>query len=251
MSDACPFSDFIVYVDESGDHGPTNKDFPAFALAFCIFEKAAYAEHVTSALTKLKFKWFGHDNVVLHERNIRKKHAPFQFLNRESAHTEFMADLSDIVERAAFTVVATVLRKERLPSHWEPYATAMQYGLERVARFLDDNAQHGKRTHVVFEQRGKVEDSALELSFRRIEKQLNSMCQGELEILFAPKAAMHAGLELSDLIARPIANAVLHPTQSNRSLETIRSKLRRSKQGRVDGFGLKVFPPLKIPVLED
>ena len=33
------FSDFMVYVDESGDHSLTSidKSYPIFALAFCVF----------------------------------------------------------------------------------------------------------------------------------------------------------------------------------------------------------------------
>lgn len=36
-----PFSDFIVYVDESGDHGMQTLDvnYPMFVLAFCVFHK--------------------------------------------------------------------------------------------------------------------------------------------------------------------------------------------------------------------
>ena len=35
------FSDYIVYVDESGDHNleRINPEYPLFVLAFCIFEK--------------------------------------------------------------------------------------------------------------------------------------------------------------------------------------------------------------------
>ena len=43
-----PFSDFIVYVDESGDHGLENMDasYPMFVLAFCIFRKPEYLAQV-------------------------------------------------------------------------------------------------------------------------------------------------------------------------------------------------------------
>ncbi|WP_200870131.1 DUF3800 domain-containing protein [Catenovulum agarivorans] len=36
------FSDFVVYVDGSGDHSLTsiNPDYPVFVLAFCIFYKS-------------------------------------------------------------------------------------------------------------------------------------------------------------------------------------------------------------------
>ncbi|WP_338012591.1 DUF3800 domain-containing protein [Rhizobium sp. LCM 4573] len=36
------YSDFIIYVDESGDHSLTSIDvnYPIFVLSFCIFEKS-------------------------------------------------------------------------------------------------------------------------------------------------------------------------------------------------------------------
>ena len=37
MSDQ--FSRYIVYADESGDHGPASLEYPIFVLAFCIFDK--------------------------------------------------------------------------------------------------------------------------------------------------------------------------------------------------------------------
>ncbi|GLR90886.1 DUF3800 domain-containing protein [Bradyrhizobium iriomotense] len=51
------FSEYIVYIDESGDHGLTNinPDHPVFALAFCVVEKAKYIEKVVPAIQRLKF----------------------------------------------------------------------------------------------------------------------------------------------------------------------------------------------------
>ena len=50
-------SRYIVYVDESGDHGPVSPDYPMFVLAFCLFDKKAYANTVTSYMHRLKFKY--------------------------------------------------------------------------------------------------------------------------------------------------------------------------------------------------
>ena len=38
------FSDYIVYVDESGDHSLTSidKEFPVFSLSFCVVKKSQY-----------------------------------------------------------------------------------------------------------------------------------------------------------------------------------------------------------------
>ena len=46
------FSDFIVYVDESGDHSLTSIDrhFPVFALSFCVVRKADYVDSVVPAV---------------------------------------------------------------------------------------------------------------------------------------------------------------------------------------------------------
>jgi hypothetical protein len=69
------FSDYIVYVDESGDHGLVSIDekFPVFVLAFCVFHKKHYSEKVIPAIEQFKFDYFGHDCVVLHEHEIRKQ----------------------------------------------------------------------------------------------------------------------------------------------------------------------------------
>ncbi|HYW05311.1 MAG TPA: hypothetical protein VE913_00065, partial [Longimicrobium sp.] len=57
------FSDFIVFVDESGGHSLTSihADYPMFVLAFCLFSKEVYAAEVAPAVLRLKFKHFGHD----------------------------------------------------------------------------------------------------------------------------------------------------------------------------------------------
>ena len=50
------------------------------------------------------------------------------------------------------------------------------------------------------------------------------------------------GLQIADLVAHPIGRHVIDPTQENRAYARIEPKFRRSPQGRVQGYGLKVFP---------
>ncbi len=44
MTTSAPFSDFLIFADESGDHGLVSIDeqFPVFALVFCIVRKDDY-----------------------------------------------------------------------------------------------------------------------------------------------------------------------------------------------------------------
>ena len=64
----------------------------------------------------------------------------------------------------------------------------------------------------------------------------------DVEALFVHKNANHCGVQIADLIARPIAMHVLRPEQKNRAYADIESKLRRSPDGKVEGWGLKCFP---------
>ncbi len=109
------FSDYLVFVDEGGDHGlsAVNRDFPLFALAFCVFPKSAYVDEVTPALRRLKVATFGHDLVVLHEHDIRKKAVAFAMMSREPREA-FLDALSRVIEAAPFTLVAVVIDKRGL-----------------------------------------------------------------------------------------------------------------------------------------
>lgn len=141
------FGDYIVFVDESGNHGlvPMDPEYPVFALVFCIFRKECYQSSVIPAVVEFKFRYFGHDQVVLHESEIRKKRGAFVFLNERETCGEFHQALGALVEAVDFTVVAAVIRKPALVDRYNttmhPYHLAMEFGVERVCSFLRENGQ--------------------------------------------------------------------------------------------------------------
>jgi hypothetical protein len=259
MTERRPFSDYIVYVDESGDHGMETMDpsYPMFVLAFCIFRKDDYAQKVVPAVQDLKFRYFGHDLVILHEHEIRKQTGPFRILRDQNLRAAFVADVTKLMEEAPFTVVAAAIDKIALKRQYahpaNPYGLAVEFCLERLRFFLRDQKSGCGLTYVVFEGRGSREDKDLELSFRQA-------CSGEnpyrqvtwsytvagddfpFEPLFAPKSCNSSGLQLADLAARPIGRHLLDPAQENRAYSVIERKLRRSSTGDVKGWGLKCFP---------
>ena len=92
------FSDFMVYVDESGDHSLTSidKNYPIFALAFCVFYKQHYLNHVVPHVQKLKFDTFGHDFVILHEHEIRKEKGDFNIFKSFEEKQNFLEKLGSV-----------------------------------------------------------------------------------------------------------------------------------------------------------
>lgn len=242
-------SDYIVYVDESGDHSLTeiNPEYPRFVLAFCIYPVDEYVRRVVPAVEQMKFDFFGHDMVVFHEREIRKSLPPFDLLRAGEVRGRFMARLDELIALPCFGIVATVIRKhefrQRVGRDVSPYHVALEFGLERVFLQLQARGQVGRRVFVVFESRGKDEDRELELQFRRImdSTRMRGMPQ-TLNFLCVSKQVNSPGLQVADLVARPIGLHDLRPGQPNRAWDVLQSKIVTSSQGEMDGYGMKVYP---------
>jgi uncharacterized protein DUF3800 len=241
-------SDYIVYVDESGDHGLSSIDpqYPVFVLAFCIFSKEDYRLVASPALQSLKFRHFGHDMVIFHEHEIRKAIGPFKFLVDAAERARFLGDVSQLIESMPFTLIASVIQKERLRDRYvspqNPYHIALAFGLERVASFLQAKGQRNLLTHFVFECRGKREDRELTEEFEKVCAGANY--RGErlpFQMTLADKRTNCCGLQLADLVARPIGRHAMRPGEANRAFDIIQNKFYRNS-GRFRGLGLKLFP---------
>ncbi len=232
-------SDYIVYVDESGDHGLNRIDptYPLFVLAFCIFHKSTYTNTIVPSLQRFKFKHFGHDMIVLHEHEIRKAEGPFRILFNKDRRDEFQTDLSDIIETAEFTLVAAVIRKDLLKEKVDDgvnlYHVALKIGLERIFHFLTSKRQESSTTFVVFEARGKNEDKDLELEFRRVCDGQNSLnVRLPFNAIIADKRCNSTGLQLADLVARPVGRKALKPEQANRAYDMLATKFAADDHGQ-------------------
>jgi hypothetical protein len=251
------FSDYIVYVDESGDHSleSINPDYPVFVLALCVFHKRHYAEKIIPAVEKLKFNYFGHDSVVLHEHEIRKQKGEFAFLSHRPTRAAFMERLTSVMEASNFILISAVVDKARVSrsesANTNPYHIALGMCLEGLREFLAEKGQDQVKTHVVVECRGKKEDAELELEFRRI-------CDGDnpgnrvlpFDIVFADKKTNLTGLQVADLVARPVGLNHMRPQQANQAFDVLKRKFfcdgGRSKVGSgYEGVGLMVYPPQK------
>lgn len=241
-------SDYIVYVDESGDHGLVSVDpeYPVFVLAFCIFKKSEYIEQVVPTIQRFKFDFWGHDLTVLHAYDIRKSKGDFLLMKVPEIRERFMQRMNDVMETMPFTLVASVIDKDRLTQKYadpaNPYDIALMFCLERTFTFLKDLGQHDKETTICFEQRGLEEDKGLELVFRRIVQGANTAGKMPFDIRFAAKSANLTGMQIADLVAHPIGRNAIKPDQPNRAYEKIEPKFRKSPNGKIRGWGLKHFP---------
>lgn len=243
------YSDYIVYLDESGDHSldVIDRQYPIFVLSACAFRKSDYSASVVPNFLDLKFRFFGHDMVVLHSRDIRKAQGPFSILQNAQVRQDFLAAINTAVAAAPFCLVTAIIDKRRLTRHSaqpdSPYEIALAFCMERVFSHLRSLQQHQAVTPMVVECRGRKEDADLELSFRRT-AQSNNVHGLPLpfEIVFADKKTNSTGLQLADLVSHPIGRHYLNPAQPNHAYGVVEPKFQRGPSGSTDGWGQKVLP---------
>ncbi len=210
-------------------------------LSFCCFKKDEYINDIVPKLQKFKFDYFGHDQIILHEHPIRKQKEEFSFL-RTNAHlrNSFLSDINNFIESIDFKIFTIIIDKEKLKKQYKepanPYYLGVQFGIERIYQHLLYKQQENTEVHFIFEKRGKKEDDELELEFRRICDSSDNLGYKSIDFskikqtqLFADKKTNSTGLQIADLVSRPIGLNYLRPTQPNRAYEVFKDKIKREK----------------------
>jgi hypothetical protein len=233
------FSQYIIYADESGSPvlGADATDFPVFVLVFLIVKKTHYAQDVVPQFQLLKFDFVGHDQLILHERDIRRQSGAFAFLQvSQDLRRDFMERLTTLIEGSDIQLCCAVIDKsklaERYSDPWSPYDIALTFCIEKAAKTLGDAGEEGSEVNVIFEARGPKEDHHLELEFRRIVdgqpkigKALPVIQRFKWVPRFVDKKSNSTGLQIADLTARPMGLAYLRPEQENRAVNVLRRKM--------------------------
>ena len=124
------------------------------------------------------------------------------------------------------------------------YELALSFIIERAVFFLDD-IPGVHEIEIVIERRGKREDKKLDEHFQRLMARGTGYVNAQrfanykLKISFNSKKENIIGLQLSDLVAYPIARYVIDPDRANPAFDLVESKIYRNGGKR---YGLKIFP---------
>ena len=230
------FSEFVAYGDESGTatFGKIEADFPAVGLAFCVFRVEDYVREVVPQVQALKFRHFGHDQVVLHENEVRRGRGMFRFSSLEEREA-FMGDLDDLMKGLPMTIVTAVVDQQMLRDRYGKAFDAYDLGLRCcVAQLLHsiaktDSAGPGAEVRVVAEARASTAQSNVTANrFHTGLAGAGAFAEPpptRVELRFADKQANSAGLQIADLVVRPIVLRALRPDQQNRAWDGIAAKL--------------------------
>jgi hypothetical protein len=261
-----PGERFRLYVDESGDHVFNKLDQPShrFLCLLGVWFRGTDYLSFHHDLESFKQRHFPHspdEPLVLHREDIVSRRSHFWRLRDPERHAAFDEDLLSLIKGAEFTQVAVVIDKLRLreayPTPAHPYHLAMGFLLQRYCGYLNHVSRQGD---VMAESRGGREDGLLKDSYSRVFERGAWMFRADVfqraltsrQLKLKPKSANVAGLQLADLLVKPIKNMVLAEqgksmaqasTFEERLVQIARPKLNHHLyDGRVEGYGTVFFP---------
>ncbi|MDI9349799.1 MAG: DUF3800 domain-containing protein [Candidatus Symbiobacter sp.] len=226
------FGDWLIFADESGDHGfgGAQTEFPVLAITFMLIRKEDYAKILVPAVKLFKHKYWGHDCIILHEREIRHKEGAFSFLQNPDIHKCFMDDLNELISSLPIRFFTTVIHKNApknkdVPEWWtNPYHSSFGRCLILVNKYFKFEGTNRSLIPIIAEQRGKNEDKQLRSGFDDIAS-TPFVNFNQFSLIFCPKSANDEGLQIADLAVRPIAKWVQHPSVPNRAINILQTKM--------------------------
>lgn len=240
----------VAYLDESGDHSMKKVDptSPIFCLTLALFDSDEYVANVVPAFTEFKFKYFGHDGVVLHSHEIRKSKNDFSILLNPTTRAEFMTDLSELMAMPYYELICIAVHKEAHAAQYaypaDPYELSTEFALERLYEWLRMRGEN--QVYVLAESRGKREDAALSAEYLRVLSSGTSFVRQSkfaavsMPLRFITKANNLVGHQIADLAAYAVSKYAADRSTTYAPWSIVRDRIFDGRRGK--RYGLKVFP---------
>ena len=218
-------------------------------------------------MTDLKKRYFpdydDDDPVILHREDMSQAKGQFTILSDPSTMASFTGDTLTLLQHWEYTVITIVIDKTQHEQRYhphasEPYKYCLQVMLERYVYWLNSHTASGD---VMAEQRGSKEEHAIKRNYsewwhtelsRYVGALQQQRCLTSCQIKIGPKSSNISGLQLADLVAQPSCRyaIALHKGcplnvpqyQSDVVGILTTSKYNRSREGEIDGWGLKWLP---------
>lgn len=242
---------YFLFLDESGDHGLVHLDasFPVFLLCGVITEAYEY-ENIKNTFNAIKNRFWQNKLVIFHSRDIRKCDKEFSVFFDLDLKKEFYEKINHCISNCNYKIIASAIQKATYIKKYgklsnDVYELALSFVIERAVFYLDGLGDFEKEVEIVIEKRGRKEDKKLEEHFQRLIARGTGYVSSErlkslkMKIVFKDKKENINGLQLSDLLAYPIARYVMEPRRANPAFDILKNKF-YSKGG--NRYGLKIFP---------
>lgn len=258
-----PRHQYLIFLDECGTHSLDIRDdpFPVFCLCAVIVDREKYGTF-DRQWKAWKSRWLGSWQIRVHEPDIRKRSREFH--GADKAYERSIIDaLSSELSTLGFICIAAVIDKRALTATYpsgrvddflpsSTYLMCVDFVFERAVHFLYEVGEDAEGV-VIAESRGLREDAEVHSEFLRLQLVgtqyiADGYFRNQLRpyIEFKRKDTNESGLQIADIVARPIAEKVLEPANTPERWQVVAPKIYDGKQDRRSSYGLKVFPSSDI-----
>jgi len=218
----------LAFVDEIGDRGHSGKSSEYFAMAAVVFPVSVHQE-VRDCIAKLKKELGIKLNDPLHWYNHCRMHDTRKFITQE------IANLKDI------TIVYVISDKKTMPNdHTKFYNIVAAYTLERILKQAEELKT---KVEVRFGHVRRFNHLITLDYFQNKNWRLGSYQR----LIDQPKwinADTNSGIQLADQYAGILGAAMIADKYGNFEpsyLEKIKHQIRKSKNGKISGYGIKAI----------
>lgn len=255
----------LLYVDESGDTIPISqggKNF--FVLTGSIIDEKDFIP-IENRLRELKSKYYKNPDIEFKSYFVRNanpdiadRKSPLKLHDREK-YNELEADLTTFLQEIDVTNISVVIDKaefwKQFPSQ-NPYTTAYVFLIERFNKYLE--GVDGLGMVIIDPREGQVEKAFIGDHLRDVHATMrlrapyftgrSSKTGRVIERLLYSSSEDTIGIQIADMYCYPVFHIYEYNKKAKdywRYIETCEPKLRKSDEGNIFGYGLKVYPQTK------
>jgi hypothetical protein len=227
-----PRSSHLGFIDECGSASLAriDPDFPLFLTATLVISRKDYVEQVLPTIGRLKLRFWSHEGVNLHSRDIRKAIGDFSFMLVPEMRRAMHEEINQLMSLDYRLFIAAIDKRQLIARHGDdapnPYDLALQLSFEGIVEHMTNLGV--SEIPFVAESRGTSEDNQLSAAFLRILRGLRSPDASHPvrpSLCFRRKTDNIAGLQMADLAAYPFARHLLGSDQGRESIRILEPKL--------------------------
>lgn len=226
----------LAFVDETGDRGFSKKSSEYFAMAAVMFH-ASVQQDIKDCIVKIKIEHGIPPKTALHWRKHCRLHETKKYITQEIAKIE------------GITVIYVISDKKTMPAdHAKFYNIVAAYTLERI---LQNAMRFGKKVSVRFSHvKGFDHSKTLDFFHNRDWRLGDYNFLSEEPRWIA--ADLNSGIQMADCYAGILGSAMVADRYGNYEplyLEKIKHQIRKSKLGKISGYGIKAISADSDPKL--
>lgn len=259
---------YRIYIDEVGNNDLSFSDdfnHRFLSLTGIIFNIEYMKNKAAPIIEKLKYSFFPthhpDEPIILHRKEIINFKHPFHILKNDEIRNKFNNILLKIIDKLEYSIISVIIDKKAHNEKYkvwkyDPYHYCMEVIIERHIFFLERENSYGD---ILVESRGGKEDIRLKKSFSKIYQNGSQFLTKEIiqnrltskELKVKPKSSNIIGLQIADLLAYPSRDFMLQKYYnlekkpeifSNKINGIIKNKYYKGKNGKLEGYGIKLLP---------